>query len=271
MFRTLLLAAAALPLCAGCGANARLAADSLVSDARWERLCHAMGGSAAPSENPSRCGANCNCVRSIPSHIEQSVVAIRTSRFAPADNPAGAHRVAGPGGGSGVLLDSGDTVVTNAHVVENAGVLDLVFAGGERRRARAVAIDRALDLAVVVLDRPATGGAALSVCPVSALEPVVSLGAGSNARRGHVSACIRGLLVPGDAARRDYSRLIEFDAPISPGFSGGPLLDSRGRVVGINVATRGQAGSAGYRGYAIPIDAATVNAIHGLHNRLKPS
>ena len=60
---------------------------------------------------------------------------------------------------------------------------------------------------------------------------------------------------------RRYDRLIETTVPLEPGYSGGPLIDAGGRLVGLNVAVAGETRSADCRGYAVPFNAETRHAI----------
>jgi S1-C subfamily serine protease len=118
------------------------------------------------------------------------------------------------GGGSGFIFTPDGLILTNSHVVHGASRIEVTISDGRRMPASAIGDDPASDLAVIRLDHPRVD------------EPAVTAGV--------VSALGRSL--------RSYSgRLIDdvvqTDASLNPGNSGGPLVDSAGRVVGVNTAT----------------------------------
>ncbi len=147
--------------------------------------------------------------------------------------------------GSGVVAEGGGFVLTNDHVVASAVGVRVVDAGGRRLRARLVGSDPPTDLAVVRVEgadlRPArfaSGGRLRVGDRVFAFG--VPFGLPLSASSGMVSA------LPDD----EESGFLQTDAPLNPGNSGGPLLDDRGEVVGINLAIlRGAQGI----GFAIPV------------------
>ena len=171
------------------------------------------------------------------------------------------------GSGSGVILDSGGYIVTNAHVVANAsriqvelplsdrtssGLRSVVRPRGELVGAQVVGVDRETDLAVLKLTvtRPLT---ALELGDSEALTPgelVMAfgspLGLANSVSLGIVSAVARQL-------RADDSMIyIQTDASINPGNSGGPFVDVEGRVVGINTFILSQSGGSEGIGFAVP-------------------
>jgi S1-C subfamily serine protease len=145
---------------------------------------------------------------------------------------------ASAGAGSGVVVAPDGYLVTNAHVVERAGEIQVQLEDGRALEARVVGADAATDLAVVRAEGSSLPFAALS--PAERARPGQlaiaignPLGFHSTVSTGVVSAVGRTL------AGRD-GRLIEgviqHTAPLNPGNSGGPLLDTVGRVIGINTA-----------------------------------
>jgi serine protease Do len=170
--------------------------------------------------------------------------------------------------GSGVVVDGDGLIVTNAHVVENATRLEveLPFAatGGAagrsivKRRGRVVAativaMDKETDLAVVRVD--AHGLPALPFGDSDALRPgqiVLAfgspLGLDSSVTLGVVSAVARQL------EPEDPMIYIQTDAPINPGNSGGALVDTEGRLVGINTLIYTQSGGSEGIGFAAPVN-----------------
>ena len=168
--------------------------------------------------------------------------------------------------GSGVIVDPDGYIVTNAHVVENATRLEVELpftaTGGDpgrsiiKRRGRlagaqVIAVDRETDLAVIKVDARALP--ALAFGDSDALRPgqiVLAfgspLGLDSSVTMGVVSAVARQL------APEDPMIYIQTDAPINPGNSGGALVDTDGRLVGINTLIYSQSGGSEGIGFAAP-------------------
>ncbi|WP_455377860.1 S1C family serine protease [Petrachloros mirabilis] len=160
------------------------------------------------------------------------------------------------GSGSGVIIDAGGYILTNNHLV--AGVKSIVvgLSTGRLTPGRVVARDFLLDLALVKINAQDLVPAALSASPqleigetVVAIGNPLSLKGGSTVTVGVVSALDRSVLPPDGETLYD---LIQTDAAINPGSSGGPLVDLSGRVIGINVAI---APSAQAISYAISMEA----------------
>lgn len=180
------------------------------------------------------------------------------------------------GTGTGFVLDDRGHILTNNHVVEPAGSggeITVTFNSGDTAEATVVGRDGGYDLAVVRVK----GVTGLTPMPlgnsdnVRVGDPVVAIGApfdlAGTVTSGIISAKERPITAggeEGDASDVSYVDALQTDAPINPGNSGGPLLDARGRAIGINSAIRsadsggaesdgGQAGSIGL-GFAIPIN-----------------
>jgi S1-C subfamily serine protease len=143
------------------------------------------------------------------------------------------------GTGSGAVISPDGLILTNHHVVDGADRLDLAFADGRRTGARVLGVDPDTDLAVLraeTTDRLAS----------------VSLGDSKTIRRGQIAVAIGNPLgfestvtagivsAVGRSLRARNGRLIDdvlqTDAALNPGNSGGPLVDGRGAVIGINTA-----------------------------------
>jgi S1-C subfamily serine protease len=163
--------------------------------------------------------------------------------------------------GSGFMVDSNGTIVTNAHVI--AGATKVVVRGSGARQvvARVVGRDVSDDLAVLKIDPSGLGLHPLklgSSRDVQVGDPTVAIGNPFGLDRtlttGVVSALQRQIQAP-NGFRIDH--VIQTDAAINPGNSGGPLLDSAGEVIGVNsqIETGGTGVDANIGiGFAIPID-----------------
>ena len=176
----------------------------------------------------------------------------------------------GSGGtGSGFVIRGDGYLLTNNHVIAAAaggGTIDVTFGDGTSTRARIVGRTPTYDLAVLrvkVKDLPtATLGNSDSLVVGDPVVAVGSpLGLSGTVTTGIVSALDRPVTAGDTTGDVSYISAIQTDAAINPGNSGGPLVDARGRVVGVNSAiaslgaSGGQAGSIGL-GFAIPINQA---------------
>lgn len=158
--------------------------------------------------------------------------------------------------GSGVIVDSEGVVVSNHHVVGDATEIRVVL--GDRREfaAEVILADEASDLAVLRLER-ASELPTISLRESDSVEVgdlVLAIGnpfgLGQTVSSGIVSALARSGL--GGDGRRGY--FIQTDAAINPGNSGGALVDTAGRLVGINTAIISRSGGSQGVGFAIPAD-----------------
>jgi S1-C subfamily serine protease len=160
----------------------------------------------------------------------------------------------GEGSGSGVVWNARGIIVTNHHVVAEATQIDVQLASGARMRARVQATDPLYDLAVLRVSRDGLPvprfAARLPEVGEVALALGSPLGLGSSVTSGIVSALHRSIPAGGQAPA--LVDLIQTDAAISPGNSGGALVNAAGEVIGINVAYLPPEASAVSIGFAIP-------------------
>ena len=161
-------------------------------------------------------------------------------------------------GGSGVVISADGEVVTNWHVVANALEVRCLLNDGRAFDAAVVGTDKDTDLALLRLKLPAgTTLPASEFGDSSVLQEgdfVMALGAPWGLNRSisfGIVACARRYL----PETSEYNTWIQTDASISPGNSGGPLVDTQGRIVGINARGATQGGD---MGFAIPAQTAQV-------------
>lgn len=161
--------------------------------------------------------------------------------------------------GTGFIWDAAGHVVTNNHVVEGTTRLVVRLSTGQVLRAQAIGTAPAYDLAVLRIER----GSAVIPGPVaigSSADLKVGqwafaignpFGLDESLTTGVISALKRRLPTSGG---RELTNAIQTDAAVNPGNSGGPLLDSSGRVIGVTTAILSPSGANSGIGFAIPID-----------------
>jgi S1-C subfamily serine protease len=164
--------------------------------------------------------------------------------------------------GTGFVIDEKGSLLTNAHVVENATAIAVRFQDGRTARARLRGIDPSTDLALLRVDPKGLELEPLALGTsddVQVGDPTVAIGnpfgLDLTLTTGVVSAKARRIEAPNGFEIED---VLQTDAAINPGNSGGPLIDARGRVIGINSAIRtgGEGGGSVGIGFAVPIDTA---------------
>ena len=162
------------------------------------------------------------------------------------------------GSGSGVILSASGLIVTNNHVVENAGRVRVKLADNRKFDAKLLGTDPRSDLAVLKIEapnlKPIEVGSSKELQPGQWVLAVGNpLGFENTVSVGVVSSVNRNLPV----GREGLVNAIQTDAAINPGNSGGALADQNGKLVGINSAIASGTGQSVGIGFAIPVDRMT--------------
>lgn len=172
--------------------------------------------------------------------------------------------------GTGVVINDQGQIVTANHVVFGADQIEVQFHDGSVSQARLVTNEAPLDIAVLSSDeRPGTAWPAVlgNSRTLQIGDPVYAvgnpLGLSNSISAGIISGLGRNIPFPGDDAV--FEDLIQFDAAVNQGSSGGPLLNADGHVVGIVTALADPAGQGFFIGigFAVPIDIAAGGAADG--------
>jgi S1-C subfamily serine protease len=162
------------------------------------------------------------------------------------------------GQGSGFILDKQGHILTNNHVIDNAQRVEVTLSDKHKYKATVVGVDKGHDLALLLISAPNLQPATLAESQSLTVGQRVyaignPFGLSGTMTRGIISA-IRSIRGPNNNPIEDA---IQTDAAVNPGNSGGPLLNSRGEVIGITtlIANNGADQSSGI-GFAIPINTA---------------
>lgn len=234
------IAAAGALLLGGCTAGAD---DEPSGSVKVPSSEAADNGSAANESGVT--GGVFSTIPEIVAEVEPSVVTIFTDK----------------GLGSGVVYTEDGLILTNAHVVGDAQDVEVAFADGQRIPGKVRATDDITDIALVEVDRQGLPAATFEekLPRVGELAVVIGspLGFENTATAGIVSALARE--IPGSAAKsQSLVDLIQTDAAISPGNSGGAVVNSSGDVIGISEAYIPPEAGAVSLGFAIP----AATAVH---------
>jgi serine protease Do len=163
------------------------------------------------------------------------------------------------GGGSGFVVSRDGYVFTNAHVIEGADIVKVGFSNRKTYTARVVGVDKKVDVAVLRIDAPRAELVPLAFGDAEALrigERVMAVGTPFALQNTVTAGIVSGKSRRDRGAGDSYQDYIQTDAAVNPGNSGGPLVNLRGEVIGINSAIYTRTG--GYMGvsFAIPINMA---------------
>lgn len=246
----LLLVAVAAILLVGCSEDGSGSAESVAA-------------AQAPREEPPTTSGipEDEPVAQVAAAVGPSVVQINVQ--VSQQTPLGTQQ--GEGLGSGVIYREDGHIITNDHVVRGASGIEVAFADGRTAPAELVGADPTSEIAVLKVDRndlpaatfktdepPIVGQLAVAIGSPAGFEATVTSGIVSAVGREFPAEMTGG----GDAARA-LSDLIQTDAAISPGNSGGALVDRNGNIIGINVAYLPPAETGAVNlGFAIPSDTA---------------
>lgn len=183
-----------------------------------------------------------------------SAVTSAVARISPAVAHIAVHQAAGrirsseprerQGGGSGFVFTPDGLILTNSHVVHEATRIAVTLADGRHMPATLIGEDPASDLAVIRLERPPFDELGLTAAELGDSQKlqVGQIAIAIGAPYGFQSTVTAGVVSALGRSLRSYSGrliddVIQTDAALNPGNSGGPLVDSAGRVVGVNTAT----------------------------------
>lgn len=228
------------------------------ADNRTQALFLSTSGTCSSSRTLVEIGGNGMNTKAIASLVTPSVVSISVS------TPTGG------GTGSGSIYKSSATssyIITNNHVVNTSGAaatIKVELSNGDQYPAKIVGQDPGYDLAVLQIQMGNLPTVTLGdSSKVSVGDPVLAIGSplglASTVTSGIVSALNRPVST-GTADQQSYVNAIQTDAAINPGNSGGALIDSQGRIVGVNSAiatlSSGSASGSIGLGFSIPINEA---------------
>jgi S1-C subfamily serine protease len=208
--------------------------------------------STDPAAESAALDAYSAIVTSVAAQLTPKVAALRT------------RSLRGESTGSAVVLTGESHLVTNAHVVGDASAGTAEFIDGTVARFHVVGRDPLSDVAVIRADRavpapPEYGDSAALLVGSLVVAVGNPMGLSGTVTAGVVSALGRSMPVRTRTTARLIEDVIQTDAALNPGSSGGALADSRGRVVGINTAVAGVG-----LGMAVPINATTRRIIEAL-------
>ncbi len=169
--------------------------------------------------------------------------------------------------GSGIIIDPAGYILTNRHVIGRARDIQVKLSDGRRVEAKVVGVDQATDLAVLRIratqliaaqwgdsDRLDVGALVWALGSPFGLEHSVTFGIVSAKHRSGILSAQNS----SDGTAINYQDFLQTDAAVNPGNSGGPLVDSEGRVVGINTAIAGE----WYQGISFAIPSSVARPIY---------
>lgn len=214
------------------------------------RLSGAAPATNAATPRPTPTAAASLTVPSIFQRVAPSVVMVRTG-----------HQL-----GTGVIVSDDGTILTANHVIAGGGTITVTFADGTTASAIVANADPKMDIATLTAASlpqivvPATVGGGADVG-----APVVAIGNPLGLTDSVSAGVISGLDRTADTDNGKFSGLIQFDASVNPGSSGGPLLDVHAHIIGIVVSIADPDGKDAFAGigFAVPISTALGSGGNG--------
>jgi putative serine protease PepD len=190
--------------------------------------------------------------------VKDAVVEVHASTGGQSD--AFGNQTPGGATGSGFVIDKQGHIVTNQHVVSDARSVSVEFSDGSEADAEIVGTDPSTDIAVLDVNRPAAQLTSVSFASEGTLEvgdAVIAIGSPFGLQgtltTGVISALGREIESPNGFT---IENAVQTDAALNNGNSGGPVLDTQGRVVGVAAQIRSESGGNVGIGYAVPGDTA---------------
>jgi S1-C subfamily serine protease len=243
---------------AAVGSVAAISAQALTEDRMSTSALVAAAGVAVPTAaradvtpaHPEK-PAGIVSYRDAVAHAVASVVTVHSAHALKGALPF-APKVIAKGLASGVIVDRDGYIVTNYHVIEEASQLAVARANGTMYLAQVVGTDPASDLALLKIDADDLQPIVFAdIDDVEVGDVVLAVGnpfgIGQTVTQGIVSAIVRRGTEPID-------NFVQTDAAINPGNSGGALIDTAGRLIGINTVILSNSGGSQGIGFAIPGD-----------------
>jgi S1-C subfamily serine protease len=251
---SLLLRTGTLVVAAVLGAGAALAIDEVVGSDGGTTVIREVGQA---SESPASFeNAEGNTIGDIYRRSARGVVQVIATQVS-SENPFFGPQETSASG-SGFVIDKAGHIITNYHVVEGAREVQVNFSGDDRMDARVIGSDPSTDIAVLEIDAQARALTPLPLGDSDTVEvgdAVIAIGNPFSLERtvtaGIVSALQRRITAPDGFA---IDEVIQTDAAINRGNSGGPLLNANGEVVGVNAQIETETGGNVGIGFAIPIN-----------------
>jgi S1-C subfamily serine protease len=250
---SLLLRTGPLLLAAVLGAGAALAIDEAVGGGGTTLIREVAQPSEAPASFENAEGRSIGDIYLRSARGVVQVIATQVSSDNPFFGPQ--ERSAS---GSGFVIDTAGHIITNYHVIEGAREVQVNFSGDDRMDAKVIGSDPSTDIAVLQIDAQQR---ALKPLPlgdsdtVRVGDAVIAIGNPFSLERtvtaGIVSALQRRITAPNGFA---IDEVIQTDAAINRGNSGGPLLNANGEVIGVNAQIETETGGNVGIGFAIPIN-----------------
>ena len=228
-----------------------------------------INSSTSSSQSNNSSSSNPLSLKTIFKQVENSVVQITSKIPTAIPNPLNPQSPNATALGSGFVYDKQGHIVTNGHVVGDAKVADVTFVDGNRYTAKVIASDPYSDIAVLQISQNISQPQQLS-----SLKPLV-LGNSSNLEVGDTVIAIGNPFGLSDAMTTgiisgigrsipisvgigfSIPNAIQTDAAVNPGNSGGPLLDTRGEMIGMNTAILSGTNTFSGIGFAIPSNTIT--------------